>query len=115
VSYNESDCGDMQPPIPTFDDGGHLTGSHLGCCRLESIVVDPWRSITRPRRKLVEAIAPRGVSSILIIERENGEAREPMLTHVIASNMGKAYGQMVLGGFESKNAPIVVFRQGIAE
>ena len=54
-------------------------------------------------------------STLIIIERENSEACEPMLAHVIAGNMGKARGQMVPGGFGSKGAPIVAFRQGIAE
>jgi hypothetical protein len=52
---------------------------------------------------------------ILITECENGEARKPMLAHVVAGNMGKTYGQMIFGGPQDKGAPIVAFRQGIAE
>lgn len=49
---------------------------------------------------------------ILITECENGEARKPMLAHVV--NLGKTYGQMIFGT-QDKGAPIVAFRQGIAE
>ena len=51
---------------------------------------------------------------ILITECENGEARKPMLAHVVAGNMGKTYGQMIFGP-QDKGAPIVAFRQGITE
>jgi hypothetical protein len=70
------------------------------------------------RPRLATAIAaspPARVRSILIIECENGEARKPMLAHVVAGNMGKTYGQMIFGGLEDKGAPFVVCRQGIPE
>ena len=59
--------------------------------------------------------APARVRSILITECENGEARKPMLAHVVAGNMGKPCVHMILSSFEGKSAPIVVRRQGITE
>ena len=70
------------------------------------------------RPRLAAAIAaspPAWVRSILITEAENGEAREPMLAHVVAGNMGKTCVQMIFGGLEDKGAPIVICRQDIAE
>jgi hypothetical protein len=54
----------------------------------------------RPRLATAIAVSPPAwVRSILITECDNGEARKPMLAHVVAGNMGKTYGQMIFGGF----------------
>ena len=83
--------------------------------RSSSACVPYLATMRHARSNRLSSLATHWLSSILIIERENSEACEPMLAHVIAGNMGKARGQMVPGGFGSKGAPIVAFRQGIAE
>ena len=75
------------------------------CARAPS--VDHDRGLNKPRK------AP--ARSVLIIQCEHGKAREPVLSHIVPGDMGKACGQMLARRFVSNDATRVVCRQGVAE